>query len=115
LEQVFDGSPLPSAVDESTAGLAPSVVEDVLDVVLQVRPLGLTMLLVEQNIRFGLRLADSACLLQKGRIVYSGSTTDLDQDPLAAYLGVGRLLADDLTVGLGRERAKKRSMKPQTS
>src|SRR5206468_9658124 len=89
-------------IDEPSAGLAPSVVEDLLDVLLQVRALGLTMLLVEQNIRFGLRLADSACLLQKGRIVYSGPTADLDQARLATYLGVGRLLSDDLSVGLGR-------------
>jgi len=88
-------------IDEPSAGLAPSVVEDLLDVLLQVRALGLTMLLVEQNIRFGLRLADHACLLQKGRIVYSGATDSLDQERLATYLGVGRLLADDLTVGLG--------------
>jgi branched-chain amino acid transport system ATP-binding protein len=99
-------------IDEPSAGLAPSVVEDLLDVLLQVRSLGLTMLLVEQNIRFGLRLADSACLLQKGRIVYSGTTKDLDQERLATYLGVGRLLSDDLSVGLGRERARKRSAKP---
>ena len=98
-------------IDEPSAGLAPSVVEDLLEVLLQVRQLGLTMLLVEQNIRFGLRLADSACLLQKGRIVYSGPTTDLDQERLATYLGVGRLLADDLSIGLGRQPVKKRSAK----
>jgi len=98
-------------IDEPSAGLAPSVVEDLLEVLLQVRELGLTMLLVEQNIRFGLRLADAACLLQKGRIVYSGPTTDLDQERLATYLGVGRLLADDPSVGLGRQRVKKRSAK----
>jgi branched-chain amino acid transport system ATP-binding protein len=87
-------------IDEPSAGLAPSVVEDLLEVLLQVRSLGLTMLLVEQNIRFGLRLADHACLLQKGRIVYSGTTESLDQERLATYLGVGRLLADDLSAGL---------------
>lgn len=89
-------------IDEPSAGLAPAVVEDLLGVLLGVRELGLTMLLVEQNIRFGLRLADTACLLQRGRIVYSGATGDLDADQLAAYLGVGRLLAGDLAEGLGR-------------
>ena len=57
-------------------------------------------MLVEQNIRFGLRLADQACLLQKGRVVYSGATATLDQDRLASYLGVGRLLSLDLRRGL---------------
>jgi branched-chain amino acid transport system ATP-binding protein len=91
-------------IDEPSAGLAPAVVEDLLAVLLQVRELGLTMLLVEQNIRFGLRLADRACLLQKGRIVYSGETVDLDQERLATYLGVGRLLSDDLSAGLKNRR-----------
>ncbi|HET6908862.1 MAG TPA: ABC transporter ATP-binding protein [Mycobacteriales bacterium] len=101
-------------IDEPSAGLAPSVVEDLLEVLLQVRTLGLTMLLVEQNIRFGLRLADSGCLLQKGRIVYSGDTKELDQDRLATYLGVGRLLSGDLTVGLGggAKKAPRRSRRP---
>jgi ABC-type branched-subunit amino acid transport system ATPase component len=77
---------------------------------LEVRQLGLTMLLVEQNIRFGLRLSDSACLLQKGRIVYAGDTAELDQDRLATYLGVGRLLSHDLAAGLGgAKRPRRRS------
>jgi branched-chain amino acid transport system ATP-binding protein len=88
-------------IDEPSAGLAPAVVEDLLEVLLKVRRLGLTMLLVEQNIRFGLRLSDRACLLQKGRVVYSGSRDDLDQERLAHYLGVGRLLSGDLSAGLG--------------
>jgi branched-chain amino acid transport system ATP-binding protein len=89
-------------IDEPSAGLAPAVVEDLLDILLRVRGLGLTMLLVEQNIRFGLRLSDSACLLQKGRVVYSGPREELDQDRLAQYLGVGRLLSGDLSAGLGK-------------
>jgi branched-chain amino acid transport system ATP-binding protein len=88
-------------IDEPSAGLAPAVVEDLLEVLLRVRETGLTMLLVEQNIRFGLRLSDQACLLQRGRVVYSGQTATLDQDRLAGYLGVGRLLAHDLSAGLG--------------
>lgn len=102
-------------IDEPSAGLAPAVVEDLLEVLLQVREFGLTMLLVEQNIRFGLRLADHACLLQKGRIVYSGETEGLDQNKLATYLGVGRLLSDDLSTGLGRKaepRRQKRAPRP---
>jgi branched-chain amino acid transport system ATP-binding protein len=96
-------------IDEPSAGLAPAVVEDLLEVLLGVRRLGLTMLLVEQNIRFGLRLSDTACLLQKGRIVYSGDTASLDQERLATYLGVGRLLEQDLATGLGRTSGKNAS------
>jgi branched-chain amino acid transport system ATP-binding protein len=96
-------------IDEPSAGLAPAIVEDLLEILLGVRSLGLTMLLVEQNIRFGLRLADRACLLQKGRIVYSGATAELDQERLASYLGVGRLLGKDLAAGLGATPTKKRA------
>lgn len=94
-------------IDEPSAGLAPTVVEDLLESLLEIRRQGVTMLLVEQNIRFGLRLSDHACLLQRGRIVYSGGTADLDSEQLASYLGVGRLLSGDLAVGLGRpQRAR---------
>jgi len=91
-------------IDEPSAGLSPALVEDLLDTLLEVRATGLAMLLVEQNIRFGLRLADHACLLQKGRVVYSGATATLDQDRLASYLGVGRLLSLDLRRGLTERR-----------
>jgi len=93
-------------IDEPSAGLAPAVVEELLESLLVIRQTGVTMLLVEQNIRFGLRLADSACLLQRGRIVYSGATGELDAEQLASYLGVGRLLRGELTAGLGAVPAK---------
>ena len=91
-------------IDEPSAGRSPAAVEDLLQVLLRIRELGLTMLLVEQNIRFGLRLSDRACLLQKGRVVYSGDRDELDEQRLAEYLGVGRLLSRDLARGLGDER-----------
>lgn len=96
-------------VDEPSAGLAPAVVEDLLEVLLAVRSLGLTMVLVEQNIRFGLRLSDTVSLLQRGRVVYSGETAELDQERLAGYLGVGRLLDQDLATGLDRPRRRGRA------
>ena len=93
-------------IDEPSAGLAPAVVEELLESLQVIRQTGVTMLLVEQNIRFGLRLSDSACLLQRGRIVYSGATGELDSEQLASYLGVGRLLHDDLTHGLDADKKK---------
>jgi len=101
-------------IDEPSAGLAPAVVEDLLEVLLKVRELGLTMLLVEQNIRFGLRLSERACLLQKGRVVYSGSREDLDQERLAQYLGVGRLLSSDLSAGLDKPKRRSAPRRPKT-
>lgn len=87
-------------IDEPSAGLAPAVIEELSASLAVIRQTGVTMLLVEQNIRFGLQLSDSALLLQRGRIVYSGATGDLDADALASHLGVGRLLRNDLTAGL---------------
>jgi branched-chain amino acid transport system ATP-binding protein len=95
-------------IDEPSAGLAPAVVEELLETLLAVRAGGVTMLLVEQNIRFGLRLADHAVLLQRGRAVFGGATHDLDQDALAEHLGVGRLLGRELAAGLGK-KAKPRA------
>ncbi|MHB1487361.1 MAG: ABC transporter ATP-binding protein [Acidimicrobiales bacterium] len=86
-------------VDEPTAGLAPRVVEELLETLLAIRDQGMTMIVVEQNIRFGLRLVDHAYLLQRGTIVYGGGTDELDAEQLASYLGVGRLLHPDHTVG----------------
>ena len=103
-------SPKLVLVDEPSAGLAPAVVDTLLETLLQVRQTGLPMLVVEQNIRFGLKLCDHAYLLQKGRVVYSGATDELDQDRLASYLGVGRLLSGDLTSGLNK---KKRTRRPR--
>jgi branched-chain amino acid transport system ATP-binding protein len=97
-------------IDEPSAGLAPAVVEQLLESLLAIRAAGLTVLLVEQNIRFGLRLADTACLLQRGRIVFSGAVDSLDHDQLASHLGVGRLLRGDLSAGLsGAPAPKQRS------
>lgn len=108
------GDPKLILIDEPSAGLAPSVVEDLLEVLLRVRDLGVTMLLVEQNVRFGLRLSDQACLLQRGRVVYTGSREDLDQEKMATYLGVGRLLAADLAAGL-RPSGDARRHRPRSS
>ena len=58
-----------------------------------VRDSGVTMVLVEQNIAFGLSLVDTANLLQTGTVVHSGPVSDLDEETLATRLGVGRVLA----------------------
>lgn len=93
-------------IDEPSAGLAPSIVDQLLETLVEVRRTGVTMLLVEQNIRFGLRLADRAVLLQRGRVVYEGASGELDENELASRLGVGRLLGKDLKAGLKRRRPR---------
>jgi len=70
---------------------------------------GLTMLLVEQNVSFGLRLVDTAHLLQSGRVVYEGPVAELDRDRLAGYLGIGAMLRGGVSGALdGRRPAPRR-------
>lgn len=85
--------PLLMLVDEPSAGLAPLVVQELYGTLREVAATGVTMVLVEQNVSFGLQLAHTAHILQVGRIVHSGSVAELDSDAVASYLGVGRLLS----------------------
>jgi branched-chain amino acid transport system ATP-binding protein len=94
-------------IDEPSAGLAPSVIEDVLHMLQGLRAEGMTMVLVEQNITFGFRLVDRAAILQRGQVVYEGDVASLDTARVARLLGVGRLLGAHLerAVGAPIERA----------
>jgi branched-chain amino acid transport system ATP-binding protein len=79
-------------IDEPSAGLSPVATLE-LDAVLQeVAKTGVTMVLVEQNIAFGLSLVDTAHLLQTGTVVHSGPVAELDDTTRATHLGIGRVL-----------------------
>lgn len=91
-------------VDEPSAGLSPTVVRELLDILEQVAGTGVTMVLVEQNISFGLRLAHQAHLMQSGRVVHSGPVGELDQQRLAEHLGVGRMLGASTGSALAARR-----------
>jgi branched-chain amino acid transport system ATP-binding protein len=76
--------------DEPSYGLAPKLFSEVLDVIKQLREQGITILLVEQNVRNTLEVADRAYVLENGRIVLEGKGKDLLQNEQVktAYLGV---------------------------
>jgi branched-chain amino acid transport system ATP-binding protein len=76
--------------DEPSLGLAPKIVQQLLQVVRVLNDKGLTILLVEQNVAVSLRLSRSAYVLENGRIVASGSGSELLQDDRVrqAYLGL---------------------------
>jgi branched-chain amino acid transport system ATP-binding protein len=93
-------------IDEPSAGLAPSVIETVLEMLLGLRAEGLTMVLVEQNITFGFRLAERAAILQRGLVVYEGAVAELDTGRVAELLGVGRLLSRGLERAVATSAAK---------
>jgi branched-chain amino acid transport system ATP-binding protein len=77
-------------LDEPSLGLAPKLVRQVGDIVTSIRKIGITVLLVEQNARMALNIADRAYILQTGRIILSGRSAALRNNPAvqAAYLGV---------------------------
>jgi branched-chain amino acid transport system ATP-binding protein len=76
-------------LDEPSLGLAPMLVQQVFHLVSQLRAEGLTVLLVEQNARQALQVADRAYLLQSGSVVLEGPSQELARDPRVqqAYLG----------------------------
>jgi branched-chain amino acid transport system ATP-binding protein len=76
-------------LDEPSMGLAPFLVKQILDILSQLKSDGMTTLLVEQNARAALQIADRGYVLENGRIVLEGPAADLlaDQDVKRAYLG----------------------------
>jgi len=83
-------SPRLCMFDEPSYGLAPKLFSEVLEVVKQLREQGVTILLVEQNVRNTLEVADRAYVLENGQIVLEGKGKDLLQNEQvkAAYLGL---------------------------
>jgi len=67
-------------LDEPSQGLAPLIVRDVFRVVANMRTEGMSVLLVEQNVRMGLEVADDAYVLDDGKIVFSGPARELAAD-----------------------------------
>jgi len=76
--------------DEPSLGLAPTIVDDMFDIIGRVRAEGAAVLLVEQNVLKALEVADRAYVLEQGRIVTSGLPDELLKQPhiREAYLGV---------------------------
>ena len=76
-------------LDEPSMGLAPLVVKDIFAILRRVREAGTTVLLVEQNARSALRIADRGYVLETGRIVLQGTAEELlaNRDVQRAYLG----------------------------
>ena len=77
-------------LDEPSLGLAPILVREVFNIIRQINARGVTVLLVEQNVRQALEIAHRGYVLETGRIVRSGSAHDLLEDPeiKRVYLGL---------------------------
>ena len=76
--------------DEPSLGLAPTIVDDMFEIIARVREEGAAVLLVEQNVLKALGIADRAYVLEQGRIVSTGLPDELLKQPhiREAYLGV---------------------------
>ena len=77
-------------IDEPSLGLAPNIVDRVMEIVKVINRDGTAVLLVEQDVVLALEIADRGYVLENGRIVMSGPAGDLRRDPAVrkAYLGV---------------------------
>ena len=82
-------------LDEPSLGLAPLIVKEVLQVVASLRNHGVSVLLVEQNARAALKVADRAFVLEMGAVALSGKASDLlgDKRIIETYLGMGNKAA----------------------
>jgi len=78
-------------LDEPSLGLAPLVVREIFHIISALRSSGVAILLVEQNARAALQVADEGYVLENGRIVLAGAASELKNDPrvAATYLGLG--------------------------
>ena len=82
-------------LDEPSLGLAPKIVHEVLQKVYQLRNSGISILLVEQNARGALKIADRGYVLEMGKIVLEDKASNLleNQKIIDSYLGVGKSLS----------------------
>ncbi len=79
-------------IDELSLGLAPIVVERLLDTIAELKRSGLTMVVVEQSVNVALSIADRAVFMEKGEVRFEGPAEDLlERDDLvrAVFLGTG--------------------------
>lgn len=76
-------------IDEPTAGLAPKIIDEVFDVIERINGEGVTILMIEQNVKTALQYADRAYVLENGRTKFQGeAATILDEPEIReAYLG----------------------------
>jgi branched-chain amino acid transport system ATP-binding protein len=83
-------------LDEPSLGLAPLVVKEIFRIIDSLRATGVTILLVEQNARAALEVADFGYVLEMGEIALAGPAADLARDPrvIDTYLGAARRKAD---------------------
>ncbi|SHI32363.1 branched-chain amino acid transport system ATP-binding protein [Desulfosporosinus lacus DSM 15449] len=79
-------------LDEPSIGLAPLVVREIMSILVKLKKTGVTIILVEQNTKSALKVADSVLVMERGGITHSGNSVDIiaDSSIQEAYLGRAR-------------------------
>jgi branched-chain amino acid transport system ATP-binding protein len=75
------GNPALVLLDEPSEGLAPKIVEQMIEAILTMKREGLSLLLSEQNLRFARLVADRIYVIEKGRVRFSGTSAEFDARP----------------------------------
>ena len=85
------GRPRLLMLDEPSLGLAPRIVQDIFEIIGELRKTGVSILLVEQNARAALKAADYAYVMELGEITMQGPASERAADPrvIESYLGLG--------------------------
>jgi branched-chain amino acid transport system ATP-binding protein len=83
------GNPKLLLLDEPSMGLAPLLVQEIMRIIARLHDAGTTILLVEQNTKIALKVADYGYVLETGQIILEGNADTLQRDPavVRAYLG----------------------------
>ena len=90
LGRALMGDPKLLMLDEPSLGLAPLLVKQIFEYIIKIRERGVTILLIEQNAKAALKIADRAYVLETGNIVLEGTGKELLENPQVqrSYLGV---------------------------
>jgi len=73
--------------DEIFEGLAPLVIQEIMEVVKRLKESGISILMSEQSVKFATEIGDRCYILEKGQVVYSGNTAELPEEVILQYLG----------------------------
>ena len=84
------GRPKYLMIDELSLGLAPRAVELLLEALAEINNAGVAILLVEQDVMHALEFADRAFVVDRGKVIVSGTSEDIAANPLVqeAYMGI---------------------------
>jgi len=79
-------------LDEPSLGLAPRIIAQVFEILVELRAAGVSILLIEQNARSALKIADHAYVLELGKVTAEGEPVAMLRDPrlIESYLGLGK-------------------------